>query len=81
MSYRVYILQSESTGRYYCGHTGNLGLRLQQHNDPDYRPSSTTRRFAGPWVLVWSEAYGSRSAAIRRERQIKKRGIERFLSR
>jgi len=79
MSFHVYILQSESTGRYYCGHTKNLEQRLRHHNDPDYRPDATTRRFAGPWILIWSEQQNERNSAMTRERQIKKRGIKRFL--
>ncbi|MDT8367557.1 MAG: GIY-YIG nuclease family protein [bacterium] len=75
----VYILQSRSSGRYYCGQTKNLEQRLRHHNDPDYRPDATTRRFQGPWVLVWDELQKDRSAAMIRERQIKKRGAGRFL--
>jgi len=81
MSFYVYILQSQSAGRYYCGQTKNLEQRLRHHNDPDYRPDATTRRFAGPWILIWSEQQNARNSAMTRERQIKKRGIERFLER
>ncbi len=81
MSFHVYILQSESTGRYYCGHTKNLQQRLRHHNDPEYRPDATTRRFQGPWVLVWSEKQDDRSSAMLREREIKKQGIQRFMNR
>ncbi len=34
MTYWVYILQSETSGRYYIGHTDNLARRLTEHNDP-----------------------------------------------
>ena len=79
MTYYVYIIQSQSTGRYYCGQTKNLEQRLRHHNDPDYRPDSTTRRFAGPWRLIWSEQHLTRSNAMEKERQIKGRGVKRFL--
>jgi putative endonuclease len=75
MSYRVYILQSESTGRYYCGNTDDLERSLRQHNDPEYHGSKTTKRFNGPWQTVWSEEMATRSEAMMRERKIKKRGI------
>ena len=81
MTFHVYILQSQSTGRYYCGHTKNLELRLRHHNDPGYRADATTRRFKGPWVLLWNEPHENRTSAMTRERQIKKRGIERSLNR
>ena len=78
-TFHVYILQSQSTGRLYCGQTRNLQQRLGQHNDPEYRPDATTRRFAGPWLLVWSEEHKTRSAAMKKERRIKGRGVKRFL--
>mgnify|MGYP005853662621 CR=1 FL=1 len=37
----VYILQSQSTGRYYCGQSTDVERRLRQHNDPDYSLSKT----------------------------------------
>jgi putative endonuclease len=79
MSYWAYILQSTTTSRYYCGHTADLDRRLRQHNDPDYHGSKTTKRFEGPWVSVWSQEAESRSEAMKLEKQIKKRGMQRFL--
>ena len=76
----VYILQSDSTSRYYCGQTIDLARRLQQHNDPAHRQTKTTKRFPGPWQLVWSQACTSRSAALMLERAIKQRGIARYLA-
>lgn len=32
MTYYVYILQSESTGRYYCGQTDDLERQLRLGN-------------------------------------------------
>jgi len=80
MAFYVYILQSLSTGRYYCGQTKNLQQRLRHHNDPEYRSDATTRRFEGPWELVWCEAHATRSDAMEREQRIKGRGIARFLA-
>ncbi|NLI47176.1 MAG: GIY-YIG nuclease family protein [Acidobacteria bacterium] len=51
--YWVYILQSQSIRRFYCGHTGNLENRIRQHHDPTGRLTLTTKRFPGPWQLVW----------------------------
>jgi putative endonuclease len=75
----VYILQSQSTGRFYCGQTNHLQNRLEQHNDPTNDLAKTTKRRKGPWLLTWSRQVKSGSAAMRLERQIKKRGIARFL--
>jgi putative endonuclease len=75
----VYILKSESAGRYYCGSSDDVERRVRQHNDPEYAGSKTTKRFSGPWQLVWKQELPSRSAAMVLEKQIKKRGIFRFL--
>ena len=45
MPYWVYILQSQPTGKYYCGHSDNVERRVKQHNDPEYRGSRTTKVF------------------------------------
>jgi len=54
MEHWVYILQSQSTRRYYCGQTTELRVRILQHNDPNNNLAKTTKRFKGPWILVWS---------------------------
>ncbi|MFH1983218.1 MAG: GIY-YIG nuclease family protein [Pseudomonadota bacterium] len=79
MAYWVYILKSETSGRYYCGHTEDLTRRLSQHNDPEYHGSRTTKVFKGPWQLIWSSETESRGEAVVLERKIKKRGIHRYL--
>ncbi|MFH0786047.1 MAG: GIY-YIG nuclease family protein [Pseudomonadota bacterium] len=79
MPYWVYVLQSDRTGRYYCGQTNNLDLRLKEHNDSRYQGTKTTKRFEGPWRLIWSGECKDRSEAMALERTIKKRGIGRYL--
>ena len=79
MNYWVYILQSETSGRYYCGQTNNLESRLGQHNDPSYQNTLTTKRFQGPWKLIWKKECNNRSEAMNLERKIKKRGIARYI--
>ena len=79
MSHSVYILQSESTGRHYCGYSNDVERRLRQHNDPDYRGSKTTKRFAGPWKIIWQSECFSEGEAVKLERKIKARGISRYL--
>ena len=79
MGFWVYILQSQCGGRFYCGHTSDLERRLAQHNDPEYRLSKTTKRFGGPWKVVWSKGCPTRAEAMKLEKIIKKRGIGRYL--
>ena len=79
MSFWVYIIQSESTGRFYCGQSSDPERRLRQHNDPEYRLSKTTKRFKGPWRLVWTKNCTDLAEAMKIEKAIKKRGIGRYL--
>jgi putative endonuclease len=65
--YYVYIIQSEKSGRYYTGFTDDLERRLNEHNNGE-NPSTRNK---GPWELVYSEEYGTRSEAVNREREIK----------
>ncbi|MFH1672854.1 MAG: GIY-YIG nuclease family protein [Pseudomonadota bacterium] len=80
MPFFVYILKSAATGRHYCGQTSDLDRRVSQHNDPCNQLTKTTKRFQGPWHLVWSRECGDRREAMRLERKIKKRGISRYLA-
>jgi len=80
MPFHVYILQSQSNGRYYCGQTDDLDRRIRQNNDPDYQGSRTTKVFPGTWTLIWPQSVVSRSEAMLLEKTIKKRGIARFLA-
>jgi putative endonuclease len=75
MRYFLYILQSVSTSRFYIGHTQDLSIRFQEHNDG--RDSSTRGR--GPWELFYTEEFPTRSEASRRERQIKQMKSRRWI--
>ena len=75
MQYTVYVLFSARTEKYYAGHTGNLARRLNEHNNGE----SLSTKHGIPWIVVYQEAVMTRGRAMRREGQIKKRGIERFL--
>ena len=71
MPYFIYILQSESSGRYYIGHTDDLQKRVAQHNDPKYTLTTFTKKHRGPWKLVYFEMFETRAVAMKREREIK----------
>jgi putative endonuclease len=70
-----YILKSEKDGRYYYGSTSNLEARLLKHNQGGV-PSTKHRR---PFVLHYAEVFGSKSAALQRERFYKSVDGYRFL--
>jgi putative endonuclease len=67
----IYVLRNESSGKLYVGHTNDLAGRLRQHNEPEQNRSLFTKRHPGPWLLVHSEHFSSRSAAMAREQSLK----------
>jgi putative endonuclease len=69
MSFFVYMLASKKNGTLYTGVTGNLGERIFQHRTKQ-TPGFTSRY--GVDRLVWYEAYDDPSAAIQREKSIKR---------
>ncbi len=75
MPFQVYILRSQSTGRFYVGHAENLAKRVFEHNN-NRTPSIKNR---GPWELVYSEQFGTRAEASHRERQIKRMKSRRWI--
>lgn len=71
MSY-VYLIKSLLDGKLYIGCTNDLRRRFAEHNSG--RSRATSERC--PFVLVYYEAYRSKTDALKRERSIKqfKRG-------
>jgi putative endonuclease len=70
VKFHVYILENERKD-IYIGQTGNLAERLKQHNDPNCRLTLHTKRRPGPWHLIFSEEFSTRSEAMKRERELK----------
>jgi len=63
----VYVLQSESTKRFYVGCTTQVTNRVAEHQ----RGQTLSTRGRGPWKLVHQEDFDSLFEALRRERQLK----------
>ena len=79
--FTLYILYSGLLNRYYVGYTGNLvGERLEKHlaNHKGFTGKQTD------WVIVYTETYDTKAAAIKRENEIKKwksrKMIEKLIS-
>jgi len=64
----LYILQSESTRRFYVGSTDDLVRRLSEHQ----RAHTPSTRGRGPWKLIYQEHFKSLAEARRRELEIKR---------
>jgi putative endonuclease len=65
--FHMYVLRSRSSGGSYVGSTGDLERRLGEHQANE----AWATKNRGPWELIRSEAYPTRSAAMRRERFLK----------
>jgi len=63
----VYILQNESTKRFYIGCTTQVTNRVAEHQ----RGQTASTRGRGPWILMHQEEFDSLAEARRRERQLK----------
>jgi putative endonuclease len=78
--YYCYILYSEKLDKYYIGSTGDLEGRLQRHNTSNHGFTSTGK----PWLMKYSESFETKSEALKRELQIKRRksrnAIEELIS-
>ncbi len=75
MSFFTYIIYSDSKNKYYVGYTQDIETRVCKHNNgatPSTRPGR-------PWILVYSEEYTEKSAAIRREIEIKKMKSRKYI--
>ena len=68
MKYTLYILKSLSNSRLYIGQTSNFARRLKQHEDD--RSYSTKGR--GPWEVLKTIRFESRSEAMKLETKLKK---------
>ena len=63
----VYVLMSETDGRWYTGCTVDLRRRLAEHQ----AGHSTSTRYRGPWSLIYYEASLHIEDAQARERYLK----------
>ena len=65
--YIVYILKSIKSRRHYIGQTKNIKERANKHNLGLVR---STKHYK-PWKVIYTESYKTRSAAVKREAEIK----------
>jgi putative endonuclease len=73
--YYTYIIYSESSDKYYIGHTHDLLLRLQRHNEGWTRSTKS----GIPWQLVYNEEFETKSQAMKREYEIKHKKSRKFI--
>jgi len=71
----VYIIYSNKIERYYVGYTDDLEWRLERHNQGWGR---YTKRWI-PWEQVYNEKYKTKSEAITREQEIKRKKSRKYI--
>jgi putative endonuclease len=76
LSFHVYVLFSESLGKYYVGQSLKHTIRLTQHN----RGQSHWTSRASDWKEVFNVLVDSRVQARELEKRIKARGAKRFIA-
>ena len=67
MPFHVYILYSAKIRKTYVGLSSNLDARIKSHNVSNKGWTVRGR----PWIIVHSEAFGSKVLAIAREKELK----------
>ncbi|WP_422373802.1 GIY-YIG nuclease family protein [Flagellimonas sp.] len=75
MEYFVYIIYSKSLDRYYVGHSQDLEDRMNRHN----RGRSKYTKTAKDWEVKYIERYFSRSEAMAREKDIKRKKSRKYI--
>lgn len=71
----LYIIYSHKLDRYYVGYTDDLAWRIERHNSGWGRYTKT----GIPWKLVYQEEFETKSEAIKREREIKKKKSRKYI--
>ncbi|OGP76331.1 MAG: hypothetical protein A2W09_08145 [Deltaproteobacteria bacterium RBG_16_50_11] len=75
MVYFVYIIQSDKDGSYYIGYTSDLEERVERHN----QGRSAFTRSKAPWKLIYQEFFSSKSEAMRRENERKRKKTRAYI--
>ena len=71
----TYIIYSKLTDKYYVGYTHDLKLRLERHNS-----GWSKSTISGiPWELVYNEKFETKSEAIKRENEIKRKKSRKYI--
>ncbi|MBN2093980.1 MAG: GIY-YIG nuclease family protein [Candidatus Zambryskibacteria bacterium] len=80
--FKVYVIQNSDNGRIYIGQTENLIKRLKYHNGTktSKKKSFTSKNTGkGVWNVVYSEDFGTRTEAMKREKELKNSGGRSFV--
>jgi len=73
--YYSYIIYSQTRDRYYVGSSSNPEQRLERHN----QGATPSTRSGRPWKLMYVEQYASKTEALKREKDIKRRKSRKYI--
>ena len=65
--YYVYIIYSPTVKKHYIGSSEDIARRLVEHN----RNIVQSTKNRGPWKVIYTEGFSTKSQAITREHYIK----------
>ena len=68
LMFTVYVLYSSRYNKIYVGYTSNLAQRILSHNE--LATKGYTIKFR-PWEIIHTEVFEEKSAAIKREKELK----------
>ena len=71
----TYIIFSKTLNKYYTGSCENIDNRLNDHLNSRSKFTKTAK----DWILVYFETFGSRSLALKREMEIKKKKSRKYI--
>jgi putative endonuclease len=71
----IYIIYSKTADKYYVGQTENIEQRLISHSSGISKYTSIST----DWILVYSESFETRSQAVIRENEIKKKKSRKYI--
>ena len=75
MLFTVYILYSDVLGQYYISHTADIEDRLYRH----INSGSKATKKANDWRIVYTEGFQSKSEAVKREFEIKRKKSRKYV--
>ena len=75
MIFYVYILESESSGKWYYGFTEDIVQRIKDHQTN----RSKYTRFKGPWKLIFKREFLDKREALHFEKQLKNTRNKEFI--
>jgi putative endonuclease len=71
----VYILYSSKLDRYYTGSSEDVSIRMIRHN----QGYVAATRNGVPWELRYTEMFATRTGALKRELEIKRKKSKKYI--